>query len=312
MADVDGADAWIEIGVEVDYEAVEPVVELFSRYGYRGGVAIEEPFTQDPDGDNLAVDITRPFTVRAFLPAMQMSPAIREEIEHALWHLSVMRPVGGLTLREHREQDWEEAWKQHFAPVRASAQVTIRPPWIEVDEQDGAWVVTLDPGMAFGTGTHPTTRLCLELLETLPLEGTTVLDAGTGTGVLAIAAAMMGAARVDAVDVDPVAVRQATANVNLNGVSDRIRVWEDGLATSPSTAGYDVVIANIIARILAELHPTLISSLKPGGTLLLSGIIEDKEPLVDDCYRRAGMVREERRQMGDWIAHRWHRPANTT
>jgi ribosomal protein L11 methyltransferase len=296
---------WVEIAVEVDHEAVEPVVELFSRYGYNQGVAIEEPFTQDPDGDNLAVDPNRPVSVRTFLPASSFSPDIRGEIEQALWYLGQMRPVGTLAVSTHLEEDWENAWKQHFTPVRASSRVVIRPPWHDHEPSQNDVVVILDPGMAFGTGTHPTTRLCLDLMEEFMGQGSRVLDAGTGTGVLAIAARLLGSGPVDAVDIDPVAVRQAAKNVELNGQSSGIRVWEDALEASPNRGDYDVVIANIISRILIDVHPAIVESLKPDGLLLLSGIIDMKEQSVIDCYRQTGLEMIERRQMGDWIAHVW-------
>ncbi len=300
---------WLELTVEADYEAVESVVELFSRYGYQGGVAIEEPFTQDPDGDNLAIDITRPFTVSTFIQATHFTPALKEEIEQGLWFLGTMRPVSSLEVQSHWETDWEEAWKKHFTLVQASDRVVIRAPWHEVMIPDDTLVITLDPGMAFGTGTHPTTRLCLQLLGQLPVSGAHVLDAGTGTGVLAIAASLMGAEQVLAVDIDVVAVRQARANVELNGLSDVIDIGLDDLSEPLAAGPFDIVVANIISRILIDIHEALLASLVPDGTLLLSGIIEDKEQSVVDCYEAAGLVRTDRRQMGDWIAHIWKRPA---
>lgn len=296
---------WIEIGVKVDHEAVEPVVELFSRYGYNQGVAIEEPFTQDPDGDNLAVDLSRPVAVRTFLPFDSFTPEVKEQIEEALWHLGQMRPVGQLTIASHQEEDWENAWKKHFTPVRASNRVVIRPPWHDFSPNPDDFVVILDPGMAFGTGTHPTTRLSLQLMEEFLPVGSHVLDAGTGTGVLALAARLMGAGHVDAVDIDPVAVRQASKNIELNNQSDGVRIWEDALAQPPYPDRYDFVIANIISRILIEIESSLVASMKQNGTLLLSGIIESKEQSVVDCYRAAGLKLIERRQMSDWVAHIW-------
>lgn len=309
MSAVSSAPEWLELTVEADYEAVESIVELFSRYGYQGGVSIAEPFTQDPDGDNLAVDITKPFTISTFVEATALTPDVKEEIEQALWFLGSMRPISPMRITSHRETDWEEAWKQHFTPVQASSRIMIRPPWHELESDNDSLVVTLDPGMAFGTGTHPTTRLCLQLLEDLPLDGQKVLDAGTGTGVLAIAAMLLGARSVVATDIDPVAVRQSRQNVALNKLEQSILVHEDAMAQTPEGGPFAIVIANIISRILVEIHPALIASLAPGGTLLLSGIIEDKEPDVVNCYEAAGLQCIRREQMGDWIAHLWIAPA---
>ncbi|CAN5539724.1 50S ribosomal protein L11 methyltransferase [soil metagenome] len=296
-------DLWIEIQVSADHEAVEPVVELFSQFGYQGGVAIEEPFTQDLDGENLAVDQSKPVLVRTYLPADQFTDHIRESLENSLWHLGRMRPVGELAILTHQPQDWENAWKSHFKPVRASKRVVIRPPWHEFDAAPENIIVTLDPGMAFGTGTHPTTRLCLELIEDHLVEGATVLDAGTGTGILSIAALRLGASTANAIDIDPIAVRQAAQNIELNGLQSRATVVQGDLSYSPGQ--HDFVIANIITRILVEIRDTLIASVAPDGTLLLSGIIEDKEKQVLDAFGGSYLALVERRQMGDWIAHLW-------
>ncbi len=305
MSEEPSAEEWLELTVDADYEAVESIVELFSRYGYQGGVSIAEPFTQDPDGDNLAVDITKPFTISTFVMASGFGPEVKEEIEQALWFLGSMRPISPMRITSHRETDWEEAWKQHFIPVQASSRIMIRPPWHELGAGNVSLVVTLDPGMAFGTGTHPTTRLCLQLLEELPLADQKVLDAGTGTGVLAIAAMLLGAESVVATDIDPVAVRQSRENVVLNDLEHAIVVHEDAMAQPPEGGPFGIVIANIISRILVEIHPSLIASMAPEATLLLSGIIEDKEAGVVNCYEAAGLRRIRREQMGDWIAHLW-------
>ncbi len=289
--------------MSADHEAVEPVVELFSQVGYQGGVAIEEPFTQDLDGDNLAVDQSRPVMVRTYLPADQFTDEVRKSLENSLWHLGRMRPVSELTILTHQPQDWENAWKSHFTPVRASKRVVIRPPWHEFNAAPEDIVVTLDPGMAFGTGTHPTTRLCLDLIEDYLVEGATVLDAGTGTGILSIAALQLGASSADAFDIDPIAVRQAAQNIELNVMQSRARVAQGDLSVSPGQ--YDFVIANIITRILVEIRDTLVASAASDGMLLLSGIIEDKEQQVIDAFGGSHLALVERRQMGDWIAHAW-------
>jgi ribosomal protein L11 methyltransferase len=300
---------WIELAVDVDNEAVESVVELFSRFGYNEGVVIEEPFVQDLDGDNLAVDPSRPFTVRTFIAATSFNGSIRGELEKTLWHLGQLRFVGRLLIQPRAEDDWANAWKAHFVPVRVGDRTVIRPPWHDYTALPGEIVVTLDPGMAFGTGTHPSTQICLRQIERHIFPGSSVLDVGTGSGVLAIAAALLGASTVDAYDIEPVAVRQARENVELNGVSHVVSVGKSDMKDDDAPPGlYDLVFANIIARILVELSVSIATAAKPGGVVILGGIIESRESLVIDCYRGAGLSLMDRERVGDWVGQVWKKP----
>lgn len=302
---------WLELAVEVDHEAVEPVTELFARYGYNEGVAIEEPFTQDGDGDNLAVDYTRPVWVRTFVAAVDVKPEVLDEIRNALWHLGRMRSVGELQVSERQEEDWANAWKEHYRPLRAGHKVVIAPPWHDyTPESDDEVVVILDPGMAFGTGTHPSSRLCLMGLEESIKPGDTVLDVGTGSGILAIAAAKLGARAIDAVDIEPVAVRSTKENAERNGVLDLIRVAEGSVAPDgPFVGPYDIVLANIISRVLIELSHGLAKSVKPGGTLVLAGIIEGRELLVRETFEPRGFQLIHRQQIEDWVGLTYRAPS---
>ncbi len=300
---------WVELAVEVDREAVEPVSELFARYGFNEGVVIEEPFTQEPDGDRLAVDLSRPVTVRTFVPRQDTAPEVLDEIRHALWHLGQLRTVGELQVIARHEQDWAEAWKEHYRPIRAGRRVVVRPPWYDYHPTGDDVVVILDPGMAFGTGTHQTTRLALMLLEDELSPGMSVLDVGTGSGILAIAAALLGARSVRAVDIEPVAIRRAADNVRLNDVAGVVQLEVGSLdldEAEPET--YDLVVANIIARVLIELAPALARSVRPGGRLILSGIIEPREEGVEAAFASQGLERERREVMDDWVAQVWRRP----
>src|SRR5690606_3018802 len=169
-------------------------------------------------------------------------------------------------------------------------------------------VVLLDPGMAFGTGTHPTTQTALRLLETLELEGRTIFDVRTGSGIIAIAAAKLGARKVDGVDIDPVSVRQAQTNIDLNGVRDTVTIWQSGMeATNSTLPTYDIVVANIIARVLVDISEQVAASIDTAGTLVLSGIIDSKEQSVIDCYAALGFEMIDRQQIEDWIGHIWRR-----
>ncbi len=308
----EATNAWLELAVEVDHEAVEPVTELFAQYGYNEGVAIEEPFTQDQDGDNLAVDYTRPVWVRTFVAAADVRPGTLDDIRQALWHLGRMRQVGELQVSERQEEDWANAWKEHYRPLRAGHNVVIAPPWHEyVPASDDEVVVVLDPGMAFGTGTHPSSRLCLMGLEETIKPGDTVFDVGTGSGILAISAAKLGASAVDAVDIEPVAVRSARENVERNGVSALIRVAEGSVTPDgPFVGPYDIVLANIISRVLIELVKGLTASVKPGGVLVLAGVIDSREAFVREAYEPRGFRLIKRDQIEDWVGLTYQAPAS--
>jgi ribosomal protein L11 methyltransferase len=301
---------WIELSVEVDHEAVEAVVELFSRYGYNEGVVIEEPFAQDRDGDNVRVDITRPFRIRTFIPQETFDAAALDAIRTGLWHLGRMRGTGDLVVETRNEEDWANAWKAHYTPVRVGIRVVVRPPWQEYEPESGDVVVLLDPGMAFGTGTHPTTQIALRLLETLTVEDRSVFDVGTGSGILAIAASKLGARAVDAVDIDAVSVRQAQTNIDLNDVRGSVSIWQSAMEPNAEPMKtYDIVVANIIARVLVEISDQIVSSVGLNGTLVLSGIIDSKEASVVDRYRSLGFDIVKREQIEDWIGHIWRRTA---
>jgi ribosomal protein L11 methyltransferase len=308
-AEAGGAAAWLELSVECDTEAVEPVSELFARFGYNQGVVIEEPYTQDRDGDNLAVDPSRPVIVRTFLAAADTPPTTIAEIRRTLHLLGRLRPVGELAVAERREEDWANAWKEHYRVHRIGRRVVVRAPWHAYEPATEEVVVELDPGMAFGTGLHPSTKLCVLALEEELRPGVRVLDVGTGSGVLAIAAVLLGVDVFGAVDVEPVAIRATRENAARNGVADRIAVAEGSVGPdAPFTGTYDLVLANIIARILIDLTPGLAAAVPPGGTLVLSGIIESREPAVRRAFEAEGLVFDRRSQMEDWVALVYRRP----
>ena len=294
---------WYELAVDVDSEAVEPVSELFARHGFNQGVAIDEPYVQEGDGDNLAIDLSRPFTVRTYVADSDFRPELIEEIRQALWHYGQLRGVGNLRVGSLKEEDWANAWKQHFAAHRVGNRVVIRPPWQEYTGRDDEVVIELDPGMAFGTGLHPSTRLSILGVEQVVREGNTVFDVGTGSGILAIAALKLGAVHADCVDVESVAVRATRENAERNGVADLVAV-ELGSAGpgEPFQGEYDVVLANIIARILIDLAEALVTATRPGGYLVLAGIIESREVEVASAFAAQGATQVTRRQCDDWVS----------
>jgi ribosomal protein L11 methyltransferase len=305
------ASRWLELAVTCDGEAVEPVSELFAAHGFNQGVAIEEAFTQDPDGDNFAVDPTRPVVVRTFLHAADVTPGTIDEIRRALWHLGRLRSIGDLVVTEREEEDWANAWKAQYSVHRVGRRVLVKAPWHDYQPAPDEIVVELDPGMAFGTGLHPSTQLAMMAIEDELEPGARVLDVGTGSGVLATAAALLGASAVDGVDIEPVAVRSARENAERNGVAEIVRIEQGSVGDGePFLGAYDLVVANIIARILIELAPSLAKTVHPGGTLVLGGIIDVKEDTVRDAFDDVGLTLVRREESEDWVSLVYRKPAS--
>jgi ribosomal protein L11 methyltransferase len=216
--------SWLELSVEVDPEAIESVGELLAQEGYNGGVVIDQPIISGADGPEYSYDSSRPVTLRTYLPLDERAEDARARIEQALWHLGHMRSVGLLRVQQLEEQDWADAWKQYYTIQRIGERAVVVPSWLEYEAQPGDLVLRLDPGMAFGTGLHPTTQLCVAALEHYVQPGGQVLDLGCGSGILAITAAKLGAGAVLALDTDSIAVDATRENVARNDVADRVHV----------------------------------------------------------------------------------------
>ena len=299
--------AWLELSVEADIEAVEAVSEILSRVA-PGGTSVEPAFELVDEGLGARVDPSRPSIVRAYVPARDPAAAERAGAEagEALGHLQAfgLRPIGALTTRIVHEADWAEAWKAHFPVLRIGRRIVIKPTWREHEPRDGDVVLDLDPGMAFGTGLHPTTRLCLIALEWIAdqgrLQGARVLDVGCGSGILSIAAAKLGAQSVDSVDIDPIAIEATTTNAARNGLSHVIRARVGSLPTE--RVPFDVVAANLIASVLIDLAPELAAEVHRDGTLIASGIFVDRERDVRAAFARARLDVGNGWDEGDWVA----------
>src|SRR5213082_2027182 len=216
---------WLELTVRTHPEAVEAVSELLSRYA-PGGVAIEEPIELLDEGQEYRVLVGQPVQVHAYLPVDGKEEEARQRIAEGLWHLASLGQhfVGELQTRIVNEEDWANAWKEFFHVTHIGQRLVIRPSWRAYTPKDNEVMLELDPGMAFGTGLHPTTRMCLEQVERRTRAGMRVIDVGTGSGILALAAAKLGAASVYCIDNSSVAVESATANAAVNALSDRITV----------------------------------------------------------------------------------------
>lgn len=291
---------WLELGVRAEREAAEAVSAIMAEYAYGGGVAIDEDITPSPEGDGYVYNLGKPILVKAYLPLDDEAGAVVERLRAALDHLSFLRPIEPLIVRRLAEEDWANTWKEHYHVLHIGRRLVIVPTWREYTAQSLEAVIYLDPGMAFGTGLHPTTRGCLERLEDVIRPGQQVLDVGTGSGILALAAARLGAERILALEIDPVAVQAASANVDLNGLGHVITVTEGSLPPAGDRR-FDVVVANIIARIIADLAVPLAESLHPGGVLITSGIIAERQEMVLGRLADAGLTLSRQDADGDWI-----------
>ena len=284
--------SWLEASVQVDGEAAEAVSEVFNRYG-RGGAVLSTDF-DDELGDTAVV------TVKTYLPLDKEGRKTRRRIEEALWHLSQIYPLPPPEFCELSEDDWANAWKKHYHVLRVGQRIVIKPPWQEYNPGPDDVVIELDPGMAFGTGLHPTTRMCLQALEEHLEPGARVLDLGTGSGILAIAAAKLGAGSVLALDNDPLAVRAAQANVKSNGVQDIVTVEPGSL--DEVTEEFELVLVNILARVIIELTDQgLVDRVRPTGLMIAAGVIEEQEAEVTAALREHGLEIVERRREKDWV-----------
>ena len=317
-----GPGVWVELSVAADIEAVEAVSEILTRFA-PGGTSVEPGFGLVDEGLGAVIDATKPAIVRAYLPGRD--PAAVEaaiaDASAALGHLQAfgLRPIADIQTRLVREDDWAEAWKSHFPVLRIGRRLVIRPTWREHAALPGDVVLSLDPGMAFGTGLHPTTRLCMAALEAIADEGVLargmaagstgagagagaarVIDVGCGSGILAIAAGLLGAGELLGVDTDPIAVESTAANAALNDVGGRLRVRQGSV---PSGEGpFDVVLANLIASLLVTLAAPLHDELVPDGRIIASGIFRDREGDVRTAFEAAGLTVTRRWAEEDWVA----------
>jgi ribosomal protein L11 methyltransferase len=281
---------WLEISVTVENEIAEAVAGVLSCYA-RHGIAIEA----GPEGWNAG-----PVIVRAYLPAGDDLPANRQRVEEALWHMGQIQPLPAPTFRTVAEEDWAETWKERLTVMHIGRRIVVRPSWLEYTSTPGDVVIQLDPGMAFGTGLHSTTQMCLMALEELVKPGMEVLDLGSGSGILAIAAARLGAGRVLAVDNDPIAVKTAQENVVANGVQGTVSVMHGSLAEVAGS--YDLVAANILARVILEMaQEGLAKRVRSGGTLIATGILDGQEQEVIAALQREGLALTGQRRIEDWV-----------
>ncbi|WP_068775143.1 50S ribosomal protein L11 methyltransferase [Paenibacillus sp. FJAT-26967] len=316
---------WHEITVYTTEQATEMISNFLHEFG-AGGVSIEESGTLNKQRDTSMGqfyehplnDIPEGFAeIKGYFLEGSPLEAIMTELKQLVeglteFGIDIGTPAYGL--REVDEEDWANAWKQYFKPTRITERLTIKPTWEEYEASPEELILELDPGMAFGTGTHATTSLCLKTLEEVIQGGEDVIDVGTGSGILAIAAAKLGARSVLAVDLDPVAVASASENAVLNGLDDRIHVKLSDLLQvfKESEAGHGadlgvtlpvkIVVANILAEVILLFVDDVYKVLTPDGYYVVSGVIQSKEKDVENGLLAAGFEVEAVRRDGEWVA----------
>jgi ribosomal protein L11 methyltransferase len=294
---------WLEVSLTVEEELAEAVAEVLSRFAAQGSVALEQAVTYDAaETEGRAYGPVRVF---GYLAADEGLEDTRRRLEEALWHLGQIRPLPMPEYRWIEDQDWMETWKAHYHPIPIGERLLVAPPWAEV-KPDNRMLVQIDPSMAFGTGTHPSTQLCLQLLERYMQPGQDVIDVGCGSGILSIAAVRLGARRALAVDIDQAAVRATRENAELNGVSQFIEVGlgsvREVLNGSFSLRKAGIVLVNILAPVILRLlDEGLIKLVAPNGVLILAGILQEQAAEVLTAAGKHGLVLLAQVQNEDWV-----------
>jgi ribosomal protein L11 methyltransferase len=307
---------FVEITVHTSTEGSELIADIMWQYT-SFGVAIsdvkdvialqrDKVMYWDYMDDELTADKSGDVMVKAFLSldeAREQIRLINQDIEQMKENCGGCMPLGSLeiTQREIEGDDWIEIWRKHFRPLHIGKSIVVVPEWINYEKQAGEHIVRLDSNMAFGTGEHETTSMCLELLQEYINGDSVCIDVGCGSGILGISAIKLGAKHAFLTDVDPIAVESATHNAKLNGVDDKTVVALANLLDDANIVG-DIMLANITADILEMLAPSIPKNLKKGRTLILSGIIDCKLQGVISAYQNQGLTLEKHVKKGEWNA----------
>ncbi len=302
---------WVEVSVNTHSESVEVVSSILIELGSKG-VSIEDPqdYYQLTDEQLEWLKVqqkdlyeTDTVIVKGYFQPSQWSKDSANLLHEKLEEIKVYGLQTGplsIQVKEVGEEDWANAWKQYYFPVRVTRFLTVVPSWIDYEkEQDDELLIELDPGLAFGTGTHPTTQLSLTALEQTIRGNESVLDVGTGSGVLSIASKLLGASKVTAFDIDEMATRVAKENIALNPTIGEIEVYENNLLVGVDQKS-DLIVANILAEILLQMPEDAYRNLNDDGSLILSGIIESKANEVKEAYEKVGFTLVERMTMREW------------
>jgi ribosomal protein L11 methyltransferase len=298
---------WFEISALTRPQDVDAVAALM-RDVAPGGVTIDEPVDIHGPEQGFTVRRAEPVVVRAYLPASELGAVVTEQLRTAM-HLAF--PEVELLAKPLYEQDWAVSWREFFGVVDSGGRIVVVPSWVDHAPAAGQVAIRLDPGQAFGTGHHETTRLCIAALEDHLRPGMTVLDVGTGSGILSIAAVKLGASSVDAMDIDPLAAEVATVNCHENGVEAQVAVTAGTL--DPSHAGrYDLVVANISTNANIGLAGAFGRVVRPGGLLILSGILAADGSRVGATVSPQGFTLAQLSYERDWCLLVFRRPGTRT
>jgi ribosomal protein L11 methyltransferase len=299
---------WLEVSLVVSGELAEAVADVLARFAY-SGVMMEQGVKYNDEED--AGTPTGPITVRAYLEMDDRIEEKRQKLEESLYYLGRIQPLPEPTYKHVADQNWMEAWKQHYKPILIGQRLVIVPAWLESPDSNRI-PIKIDPGMAFGTGTHPTTQLCLELMERVFTSSTvpsplSTIDIGCGSGILSIAAIKLGASAALDVDIDAGSVENARDNANANGVGEELILAVGSVAEiKRGQFPYNkapLVLANILAPVIVRLFADGLAGLiEEDGAIILSGILQEQEERVIEAVQAQGLALNERRQMGDWVA----------
>ena len=304
---------WSEISIHTTNEAVEPISNILHEAG-ASGVVIEDPLELVKEREDQFGEIYQlnpqdypeeGVIVKAYLPVNSFLGETVDEIKEAVNNLILFNiDIGknSVSVSEVNEEEWATAWKKYYHPVKISERFTVVPTWEEYTPvSSDELIIELDPGMAFGTGTHPTTVMSIQGLERFVKNDDVVIDVGTGSGVLSIASAMLGAKKVTALDLDEVAVESAKMNIKLNKVHPVVDVFQNNLLEGIQEKA-DVIVANILAEVIVRFTDAAAQCLKPGGYFITAGIIQQKKDEVKESIESAGFQIEETVQMEDWVS----------
>lgn len=306
---------WVEISVHTTTLGADMVSEALIAHGATGTMVEDRADIPDPTKPNGIWEIIDPNLINtlpedvlvhawfepdaSFAEKMQALSAHLEEIRNAVPDFD----FGTLAIDtlNVKDEDWSEVWKKFYKPFRAGKSLVVKPTWESYEKQEGDRIIEIDPGMAFGSGTHETTGMCLELLEEALQGGERVIDVGTGSGILAIGAAMLGAKEVLAIDIDPTAVRVAKENVEHNGLQDTITTLEGNLLDKVD-AQCELCVANIIADVICMFAAPLNDHIVPSGLFICSGIIKEREQDVVNALTAADYTILKIARKGEWVA----------